>query len=132
MSLDWDTTRIEDRPTKFPPDENGKMNDNLHVLIWLTMPIGIYDFTEKNIDEVWRRIDIWQNVIGSGFTMTATNADTGEVDVAPYQVPKEAVYNAVGLRTNAMSKTRPQFLKDLWEAHERVYEPQGRGVRADD
>lgn len=130
MSLNFNTGNIADRTVHFPPDEDGKMNDDLHILIWLTMPIGINHFTEKNIEEVWRRVDIWQKVIGSGFTKINIGdpahfpPDTSEAErttAIPYVVSKEAVFHAIGLYTNATAKTRSQFLKDLWEAHTRTY-----------
>lgn len=131
MSLDWDTTAITDPEVNFPPDEQGRMNDDLHVLIWLTIPTGMHSITDKNVEEFWRRVDIWQNVIGSGFTTVKTGdpgdfpPGTSEADrttVTPYKVRKRSALNAVGLRTNANPKTRAAFLKDLFAAHERTFE----------
>ena len=129
MSLDWDVTRMEDRLVKFPSDENGQMNDALHVMIWLTIPVGIGHVTEDNVDEWWVRVNLWQQTIGSGFnTVKIGNPgdyppDTSEDDrtvVTPFLVTKEQAYNAVGLLTNAGPKSKTEFLKDLHAAAHRT------------
>ena len=121
MSLDFDLTDLD--PTKraevFPPDEQGKMNDALHVLIWI-LPywgIGVGQITEKNKAEVWTRIDMRQRLVGSGFTKVS---DDGE-SVEPYLLERKHVDAAVGLRINDVTITKAQFLKNLWEAHQRVH-----------
>lgn len=82
MSLDFDTTKIKDRAVNFPPDENGKMNDTLHVLIWNAMAIDVGSITEANVDEVWWRTDMWQRLIGAGFTKLSTEGDRAELLIA--------------------------------------------------
>lgn len=116
MSLDFDTTNIDpdDRAYHFPADPGGSMHHDLHVLIWMTIPVGINKVTEANVEEFWTRVDIWQRVIGSGFNRST---DDGLV---PYVVSKEAVFAAVGLSTNASHKSKTTFLKDLYTAHGRV------------
>lgn len=118
MSLDWTIAELDPakRAEVFPPDENGLMNDNLHVLIWLTIPTGVCHVTAKNVDEFWLRVNMWQRTIGSGFTRIVEGADP-----EPFLVENKHVQASIGLRTNAGSLTRAQFLKNLAEAHERVY-----------
>lgn len=117
MSLDFDLSGIERKSEHFPPDSQGKMNDALHVAIWMTIPIGISRFTDENIAEVWQRIDMWQRVAGSGFTVWHEDHS----DPQPYVLRKEYVVNMVGLHTNANHKTMSQFLKDLANAHVRTH-----------
>ena len=116
MSLDYDLTRLDPvkRAEFFPPDANDLMNDELHVLIWLTIPVGIGDLTEANAEDFWIRADLWQKSIGSGW-----NRVVGD-DLVPIYVTREQVFAAVGLHTNVSSKTDSVFLKDLYAAKSRM------------
>jgi hypothetical protein len=151
MSLDYDTTRIDEakRAEVFPPDEAGKMHDALHVLIWITMAIDIGEITEKNVDEFWTRVWIWQKVVGSGFnkavqvrppvgTCDAVDAPPHEKDSTtvpckdwtvtddglewqPYLLTRDHVEAAVGLRTNVFPKSsKTEFMKKVYAAAERM------------
>lgn len=132
MSLDYDLTRIKDREVNFPPDEQGKMNDALHVLIWNTMAIDIGEITESNVDEVWYRTDMWQRLVGPQFThwvpaehpyVLVINSDgSASIDMPnltdpgewqPFLLTKEDIVNAIGLKTNVAMSTRHQFIKKV-------------------
>ena len=130
MSLDYDTTAIKNRPEVFPPDEQGKMNDTLHVLIWNALAIDVGAITENNVDEVWWRTDFWQKVIGPQFRTyvapppykVVVNSDgsgnlepTTEADGTwePFFLTREDIVNAIGLATNVSTSTRHQFVKKV-------------------
>jgi hypothetical protein len=120
MSLDFDTSRIKDREVHFPADEQGKMNDALHVLIWNSLAIDIGRITEKNVDEVWYRTDMWQRLIGAQFNkwvpvgFGGTNEDGSEAGSwQPFLLTREDIVNAVGLHTNVSNSTRHQFIKKV-------------------
>lgn len=147
MSLDFDLTRIDDakRAEVFPPDEAGKMNDALHVLIWITMGIGIGEITEKNVDEFWTRVYIYQRITGSsGFNRAIrvrepqgtcsqsphnlhekasncvdwTQTDDG-LEWQPYLLERRHVEAAVGLSTNVFPKVpKGEWLKRLYSIAE--------------
>lgn len=132
MSLDFDLTRLDEakRAEVFPPDEDGKMHNALHTLIWATMPVGIGAITSQNAEGFWHRMDIWQKAIGPQFQVWTPNPmgaaafppGTPESDMGewkPLYITKEQVFAAIGLHTNASPKTKTQFLKDLYETHER-------------
>jgi hypothetical protein len=141
MSLDFDTSKIKDRKVKFPPDEHGKMNDTLHVLIWNALAIDIGDITEENVDEVWWRTDMWQRLIGAQFqTEDANRAELllsldrlampedaplfddwykvwKSVDDTnawvPFLLTREDIVKGIGLHTNVGLSTRHQFIKKV-------------------
>lgn len=136
MSLDWDVTRLVDKEVHFPPDENGKMNDALHVLIWMTISVGIGEITESNRDTFWVRTNLWQTAIGSGFNRAVPEPytlvinsdgsastevnDEGHARWEPFLLTKDDVYNAVGLKTNASRDPKTTFLNRLWDAANRT------------
>lgn len=117
MSLDWSTERLDEeaRAKHFPPDDAGRMSDALHTLIWATIPVGVGEITAKNADDFWHRLDLWQKGIGAQFQVR-NNIRSPWV---PLLVTKEQVHAAIGLHTNAASKTKSRFLKDLYDTHAR-------------
>ena len=116
MSLDYDLTRIANRAENFPPDEDGKMSDTLHVLIWNTLSIGLGEITERNVDEVWYRTDAWQRLVGSGWNMIDSEGNSSE-----FRLTREDIVNAVGLHTNVSPMTRAAFRKRLMEVFENMH-----------
>jgi hypothetical protein len=133
MSLDYDMTRIKDREVHFPPDEQGRMNDILHVLIWNSMAIDIGEITEANVDEVWFRTDVWQRLIGTQFnkwvpaphpyslvlnedgsaSVNMYDDDEPNGEWVPFELTYDDIVHAVGLRTNVPNSTRYQFIRKV-------------------
>lgn len=142
MSLDFDLSGIKNRAEVFPPDEQGKMNDTLHVLIWNMMAIDVTEITEKNVDEVWYRTAMWQTLIGPQFQQY----DQARADLLsgmdkrlealrnnpqeefwlevhtfvtllpawnPMPLTRADIENAIGLHTNVSTTTRNQFIKKV-------------------
>lgn len=126
MSLDYDLRGLnpEKRAKVFPPDEDGLMNDHLHVLIFMTMNIGISRIHPSNVDEVWRRVDMFQRIYGTGWQRVerVDPADESSPAVAtPVTLSPEHIIAAIGLRTNAAPLTPSEFLKNLYDRHPRVF-----------
>lgn len=111
MSLDWNLTDVKDRDVNFPPDAMGKMNDFVHITIFATMTVGIYEITEKNADEFYDRLKFWYDAVGPLFTLL--NQETNEPE--PIMPTREQIHQLVGLHTNAATITKAQFLKHAWE-----------------
>jgi len=102
MALTWDLTQVQDRSVNFPPDEDGLMNDTVHLTIWWTIPVGIGHITAANADLFYERVMAWCEV-------------TGDSDLAP---TREQVHQLIGLHTNAAPRTDAEFAKVIeMEAH---------------
>lgn len=123
MSLDYNTAKIADRKVHFPPDEQGKMNDTLHALIWNMLAIDMTEITEDNIDEVWYRTDMWQRLIGAQFQqwewrdeairLDGREMKEGNGEWKPLLFTRDDIVHAVGLHTNVGLSTRHQFIKKV-------------------
>lgn len=70
-------------------------------LIWLTMSVGIGRITEKNWEKFYTRAYAWQRINNHGNDNLVTAS---------------AVYDHIGLRTNAASLTDSKFAKSLMRA----------------
>ncbi len=101
MSLNWDVSNVENFKEKKGPV--------LDSLIWLTMEIGIPEFTEKNVDQVYARTHAVESVLGS--YMRQHDEETGKTTDRPFT--KEDIRNYIGLCTNASSLTVAGFKKRM-------------------
>lgn len=106
MSLDYDLTEITDKKVKFPPDAAGMMNDDLHVLIWTTIQVGINHITENNYREFAARMNYAVKLNGPFYNRID---DDGQPVPIVFDAPR--VRDAIGLRTNVSPETRNQFVK---------------------
>ena len=125
MSLDWNIGDIQDQeelcwvPTgRTKKDENtGEENETVCLswqtdsLIWASMSIGMGSITKTN----WR--EFYLRMLLDPFSRVHREAHIGKGDV----IGPQDVYNHIGLRTNASSKTRAQYLKQLYEREEDGY-----------
>lgn len=148
MSLDFNLTNLDPakRAEVFPPDAQGKMNDALHILIFITMAVDIGDITDKNVNEFWTRVWLWQKIVGSGFNKavqvrepqgicaasdTPHVKDTGPgpcvdwkqtddgLEWQPFLLERRHIEAAIGLHTNVGKTTSAQFMTKVYEVAER-------------
>lgn len=137
MSLDFNTGEIKDRKVHFPADEQGKMNDYLHALIWNLLAIDVGEITEKNVDEVWFRTDVWQRLIGCQFqqwhwfehyTGNCNNMNMAEANGEWRQMPieRDHIVHAIGLHTNVYTSTRAAFVKKAMSHIDGTHKAQAR------
>lgn len=107
MSLDFDVSKIKDYKdvTTAPYDVGGRKQWHpvTNSLVWWTIPIGINQITETNIDKVWERIQVWQALTGSVM-------GNSEREI---WLTREDVFMHIGLSTNASNKTDTEFYKTL-------------------
>lgn len=109
MSLNYDYSKIpKDSPTISEHDED-KMHPVLNALIWLTMPIGLYEITEKNLDEWEARLRIYEGTFGAWLRKTQGKGKP-PVDTP---ITRAELEQYVGLGTNASSLTRAKFMKQV-------------------
>lgn len=123
MSLDYDLTDIEDRAVHFPGDAAGKMNDELHVLIFATMSVEMGHLgTDEDVREFWLRLDLWQKVVGPLFQRGNPDWVEGHENpgLSPWVgifITAEHVQHAKGLRTNVANAPRSEFLAKIAKIH---------------
>ena len=104
MSLDFDVSKIKDfaNVTTSAFDINGRpqWNPVTNALVWWTIPLGIYKITEDNVDAFWKRLQLWQAIVGP-----VLNYADGDI-----WLTQDDVVAHIGLSTNATSKTQTQFM----------------------
>lgn len=64
MSLNWNLSKIANHET-LAWEQDGTMKARTEALIWSTMAVDIGRITEKNVDEFWRRLDLYQHAVGA-------------------------------------------------------------------
>lgn len=102
MSLDWNVSNIENYRDKcYIEDgvaENGekmyRLNGTTEALIWSTMLIDMGEITEKNAQEFYSRIHIWEALNVPMIIRTDSKGIS----------PKD-VYDHIGLKTNVNTTT---------------------------
>ena len=78
--------------------------------MWATFAVGINHITEKNADEFFKRTKMVERVSG------AYRMKCGEGNkIEGVFMTREEVSDLIGLRTNASSKTKTQFLAHLYK-----------------
>jgi len=131
MALTYDLTKVVDRDQKYPTvmrkglgmrmefkDKDGNvtieeregemeevMNPITQVLIFTTISTGIADITEKNVDEYYIRLQMYDQANGAGLLIDSEGKGRG----LTYQEVKDHV----GLRTNASPLTKAQYAKRI-------------------
>ena len=112
MALQWNLTEIPnylavcyDHPT------DNTMKPISNAMIWLCPCIDIGQWTEKNIDEVWTRIRMFERLFGP----MLYPLDGGQ-DPTPYYLHHDQVRAHVGLWTNVAYVPRTRWLQRMYEA----------------
>jgi len=114
MSLNWDVRNVKEEVVW---NEHGKMNPRPYVLIWSTLVIQLSSITEKNVDEFYRRLNLWQYNVAHLLV-----DDEGKPDYLTIQ----DVRDMIGLKVNVIGITRlawDRYFKDVLfrEAEATVY-----------
>lgn len=111
MSLDWsvcDMKNYDVLTTFVESTGNRKWHPVTETLIWATMSVGINHITEDNWQDFYERLYLYERVTGAKLMRGARG------DEKNFITPAE-VYMHIGLSTNASSKTKTQFMKELYE-----------------
>ena len=111
MALTWDLTKINDYDNvcwNQDDEGNNTLNPTTESLIWLSMGIGMNSINEKNADEFYSRVCIYEKMFNSMRSMVNDDNKIERIFVTP-----EEVYAHIGLRTNATSYTPAQFRKNI-------------------
>lgn len=100
MALNWSVGKCDDHLALF---EEGDLNPRSKALVMMSMPLGFNEITQKNLDEVWTRVRLWEGAHGAVLW--------GE---GPEPFTKKDIIRHLGMNTNATRLTTAQFLKRLW------------------
>lgn len=92
MSLDFDLRQIEG----YEALDAGLVE----CMVFMSMFIGHNNWTSRQIDQIWTRVQIWERVYGP-------------IRANKQPLTKEEVHSFIGLRTNATTKTKAEFDKHI-------------------
>jgi len=100
MSLDFNVRGIadEDVITRSPFDED-KWHPVTTAIVFHSMGCGFNNISVANLDEVWRRIKVWELVCGPSLSNSRGDMPLTREDVELH----------IGLVTNASTMTKRQF-----------------------
>lgn len=124
MALYWDLSKIKDYEKEcfIGEGEERVMKPVTNSLIWTTMIIGIGNWTEKDIDEVYIRVNQYERMTGPTIYVDddgnrfGGNRLNGELDKDGY-ITRDEIRKHIGLSTNVARMTTAQWLKRL----DRIY-----------
>lgn len=105
LTIDYSKTNID--PT------NNDAYLLLDALTWATVLIGINEITAENADEFFARVSFHERVLGT------FRKRYNETDMEDFYLTADEVRLGIGLSTNAARLTKSQFIKGVWETHER-------------
>lgn len=124
MSLNWDLSKINGGDFKAvtqiespydDPNEGIKKGDMIRnpvttAIIWATMAVGLGEITEKNFEEFYRRLHLWEHSVQSFLSWGQ------DKDYANRYITYDEVKAHIGLRTNVSKESDSVFFKKLMGA----------------
>jgi hypothetical protein len=107
MSLDFNLRGIKDFENVCFQERDGEKDHTprTRAMIWATMYTGIPHITEKNFEEFYVRVRLYERLFGAGVERYEGGTHT------PVYCTLDDVKKFIGLRTNADSMTDLQFDK---------------------
>jgi len=105
MSLDYNLTGIKDYEKVCLTEDDGRKVHSARTdsLIWATMYIGMEQITEKNFEEFYIRLSIYERIFGASVYRYVNMKREG------VYITLADVKNHIGLKTNADRLTDNQF-----------------------
>ena len=104
MALHWKLNKINDYYAVCYQD--GKLTPHTECLLYATMAVGLPEITEKNSREFFKRLRLWEKVVGP-FRFDKKGKDL--------YFSLEEVESHIGLSTNASKITKNAFLSKIWQ-----------------
>ena len=112
MSLNWNIQKVVNGD-KLCYEPDGKLAVATNSLLLVTMAIGMCEITQKNHEEFFKRLNIYETVFGAFLVRVE---DDGKVGV-PYKLSDIKAH--IGLHTNASAITVAGFRKKIYDRLER-------------
>lgn len=97
MALNWNIEKVKNRK-EIQTDDQWPITD---ILIWATMFVGFTSITKENSHEFYKRLHMAE-VLGGSFS-----SKSGK----PYFITEQDVERRIGLKTNAGSFSRTEFVR---------------------
>jgi len=108
MPLNWNAQKVKD----FDKIDTEGVRGVMDAIIWLSMPVGISEITEKNYRQFHKRLDIMQKLAGGGFLSGGYKDDKGKEHRRTMPITLAHVKRFIGLKTNVTKYTVAQFMKN--------------------
>ena len=107
MSLNWDLKKVENFESFYNEVEDGmfELNRVANTIIFHCLSVGISEITEKNWNQFYDRVNMWEKIKGTQYIKTDTRQ--------PIYTSKDDVKSMIGLKTNAEDFSKNEFLKRL-------------------
>ena len=152
MPLTWDATAIGHKPnTGVFNDKNGEFQ-RTDYLCFLLMAIDISEVTQKNWQEVYGRIRMYEKLFGSTFNKPCNHKRTdkdgnrtnnckghvtdGVASSRPHDIPKpytaKHIKDRIGYNTNNITKNKTGFLSHLWTSWGYEFSKETNSLKAED
>jgi hypothetical protein len=123
MPLNWDLSDIKNYKNlyrKVTEGEQGYSTEEIRKMlkqspkqmIYYTMTIGMREITDKNWEQFYNRVKIWELINGVSFYKRNTKK------LVPLYTTQEDVKRMIGLKTNASSMNASKFKKQLFASAE--------------
>jgi hypothetical protein len=125
MSLNWNIKSVKDcKTTCYIGNEDDRtLNPTTETLIWATMIVGIGDLSQKNAEEFWFRLAIYEKLHGG------LRRKWEGLNVEPVFFTAKDVQDHVGLHTNAGFQTRHAWMKHTLETVHRHYAREWKSMK---
>lgn len=106
MSLNWDVSKVSEDVRLVADPDGGEpvMNPVTNALIWATMAVGIGEITEKNVEEFYTRLHVWEIALGPYLSDTDKDGNR-----KPYLMTPTDVQNHIGLVANVAYESTAKF-----------------------
>jgi hypothetical protein len=125
MSLDWSVKDVKNYKGLYRKLKEGefgysetevrsKLKQIPETIIFYTMTIGMREINEKNWEQFYHRVNVWEKIIGTSLY----RGDTKNKYI-PLYIKKDDVQRMIGLKTNVSLMTSNEFKKHLWYNAER-------------
>lgn len=111
MSLNWDVSKVKDWK-----DLDPTLRDTI---IWATLVVDLGEITEKNWEEFYIRVHVWEGFLGAFLV-----GPDGPVPIKPDQVKR-----MIGMNTNVGNKTRRQWMSRLSDRMDRYLDDLRRSTQ---
>lgn len=111
MSLNFNYSKCKDADQLVNPMRPDEMHPITHFLIWNCMAIDVGSITEQMVDEIWFRTKLrclTDDVCGARYSNGPDKPDT------KIHITRDDIVRHIGLTTNVMTLTRPQWLKKMY------------------
>lgn len=107
MSLNFDykaCKKVDGKNVYDHPNDEKQWHPVAESIVWTLLIVGFNDITEKNIDRVWARFSMYQNIVGPLIRYG---------DGVKAYITREDLEQHIGVRTNVSNQTDAAWAKHI-------------------